>query len=230
MRVLVACEESQAITIELRKLRHEAYSCDLQEPSGGHPEWHILGDCIPLLNGHISFVTMDGTNHRIDDRWDLLIGHPPCTYLSSSSAIRLFNPDHTIKDPERYHKGELAREFFMTIWNADCDKIVIENPTPLKCYELPPYAQIIEPYMFGDPWRKRTCLWLKNCPPLEPTDIVEPKGLWVGSTSGRRNNGVYSRYSLKSIRDSKRRAKTFPGIARAIAMQYAGVSDTGESV
>lgn len=165
MRVLVACEESQAITIELRNLGHEAYSCDLQEPSGGYPEWHIMGDCTPLLNGHCSFVTADGTSHSIDGRWDLLIAHPPCTYLAASSAIRLFNKDHTIKDVERWHKGEMAREFFMTIWNADCDRIVIENPAPLKCFKLPPYSQIIEPYMFGDPWRKRTCLWLRNCPP-----------------------------------------------------------------
>ena len=188
MKVLVACEESQAVTIELRNLGHEAYSCDLQEPSGGHPEWHITGDCIPLLNGRCSFVTADGTRHSIDGRWDLLVAHPPCTYLTASSAIRLFNKDHTIKDIERWHKGEQARELFMTIWDADCDRIVIENPAPLKCFKLPPYDQIIEPYMFGDPWRKRTCLWLRNCPPLVPTNPVEPQGLWVGSTSGRRNN------------------------------------------
>lgn len=230
MKVLVACEESQAITIELRLLGHETYSCDVQPCSGGHPEWHIQDDCIPLLGGNCTVVTADGVSHRIEGRWDLLIAHPPCTYLTSASAVRLFNPDHTIKDAERWRKGEEARSFFMTIFNADCDRIVIENPCPLKCFNLPPYDQIIEPYMFGDPWRKRTCLWLRNCPPLAPTNIVEPQGLWVGSTSGRRNNGVYSRYSLKSIRDSKRRAKTFPGIAKAIAMQYAGVSDSGDSV
>lgn len=230
MRVLTACEESQAITIELRKLGHEAYSCDLQPCSGGHPEWHIEGDCLPLLNGDCRFRTADGTEHRIDGRWDLLIAHPPCTYLASSSAVRLFNADHSIKDEARYAKGLAARAFFMTIFNADCDRIVIENPAPLKCFGLPPYDQIIEPYMFGDPWRKRTCLWLKNCPPLVPTDTVEPLGLWVGSTSGRRASAVYSRYSLQSIRDSKRRAKTFPGIARAIAAQYAGRCESGESI
>lgn len=200
----MACEESQAVTIELRRLGHEAYSCDLQECSGGHPEWHIKGDALELLK----------------IKWDMIIAHPPCTYLTAASAVRLM-PGGVI-DEERLGKGRKAAEFFMAIWNADCHRIAVENPVPIKIFELPQYTQIIEPYYFGDPWRKRTCLWLKNLPPLLPTDVVVPKGLWVGSTSGRRDATVYSRYSLRSKRSQKERAKTFPGIARAMAEQWAG--------
>jgi hypothetical protein len=134
--------------------------------------------------------------------------------------VRLYDKQHRIKDQERFEQGLKAAEFFRAIWVADCPRIVIENPVPMKVFGLPQYSQIIEPYYFGDPWRKRTCLWLKNTPPLLPTEVVEPKGLWVGSTSGRRDATVYSRYSLKSKRDQKTRSKTFPGIARAMAVQF----------
>ena len=102
MRILVACEESQAVTIEMRKLGHEAYSCDIQECSGGHPEWHIQADALEVLK----------------IRWDMVIAHPPCTYLTTSGAVRLFNPDHTVKDPERLEKGRRAAAFFMKIWGG----------------------------------------------------------------------------------------------------------------
>lgn len=222
MKVLVACEESQAVTIELRRLGHEAYSCDVQDCSGGHPEWHIRQDVLPLINGRCEFRTQDGKLHRIEGRWDMIIAHPPCTYLTAASAVRLYEKDHLIKDPARYEKGCKAAEFFMAIWNADCEKIAIENPRPMKIWGLPRYTQVIEPYHHGDPWRKRTCLWLKNTPPLLPTELVVPLELWVGSTSGRRDATVYSRYSLKSNRDQKTRSKTFPGIAKAMAEQWAG--------
>ena len=149
------------------------------------------------------------------DRWDMLIAHPPCTYLTSSSAVRLFNRDHTVKDPKRYEKGLAAAELFLLFWTADIPRIAVENPTPLSCWGLPPYTQIIDPYLFGDPWRKRTCLWLKNLPPLKPTNIVTPEGLWVGSSSKRD-----SAYRLRSKRDPKERSKTFPGIAEAIGEQW----------
>ena len=206
MRVLVACEESQAVTIEFRRLGHEAYSCDIQTCSGGHPEWHIQADALELLKM----------------RWDMIIAHPPCTYLTSSGAIRLFTSDHQIKDMERYEKGRQAAEFFLKIWGGACKRIAIENPTPMKCFGLPKYSQIIEPYMYGDPWRKRTCIWLKGLPPLIAMyeSPVEPKGLWVGSTSLRRDPTVKQRYELPSNRDQKRRSKTFPGIARAMAEQW----------
>lgn len=156
-------------------------------------------------------------------RWDMIIAHPPCTYLTASGAVRLFNKDHTVRDVERYEKGVEAARFFMTFYNANCPKIAVENPVPMKCFGLPPYSQIIEPYMFGDPWRKRTCLWLKGLPPLIPMQApVEPMGLWVGSTSARRDPTIKQRYVLHSNRDQKRRSKTFPGIARAMAIQWAG--------
>lgn len=208
MRILVACEESQAVTTELRKLGHEAYSCDLQPCGGGFPLWHIRVDALELLKM----------------RWDMIIAHPPCTYLTTAGAIRVFNKDHTIKDQERYEKGIEAAKFFMAFYEADCPKIAIENPVPMKCFNLPPYSQIIEPYMFGDPWRKRTCLWLKGLPPLVAMmeAPVEPQGLWVGSTSARRDPTIHQRYILHSNRDQKRRSKTFSGIARAMAIQWAG--------
>ena len=207
MRILVACEESQAVTIEMRRLGHEAYSCDLQECSGGHPEWHIQVDALELLKL----------------RWDMIIAHPPCTYLTAAGAVRLFNRDHTIADHTRYEKGIEAARFFMAFFEADCPKIAIENPVPMKCFGLPAYNQIIEPYIFGDPWRKRTCLWLRGLTPLIPTEApVEPLGLWVGSTSARRDPTIRERYILHSNRDQKRRSKTFPGIARAMAEQWAG--------
>lgn len=206
MKVLVACEESQVVTIELRRLGHEAYSCDIQPCSGGHPEWHLQVDALELLKM----------------RWDMIIAHPPCTYLTAAGAVRLFNHDGKVKDYPRYEMGVKAAEFFTAFLNADCPKIAVENPVPLKCFGLPVYDQIIEPYQFGEPWRKRTCLWLKGLPPLMETQIVEPKGLWVGSTSARRDPTIGQRYELHSNRDSKRRAKTFQGIGRAMAEQWAG--------
>lgn len=163
MRVLVACEESQRVAIAFRERGHEAYSCDILECSGGHPEWHIQGDVLPLINGNCLFTTMDGVLHRVDGRWDLLIAHPPCTYLTNASAVRM--RVNGVINQERYEKAMKAKEFFMAFYNADCDHIVIENPVPLKLVELPPYTQIIQPYEHGEPYSKRTCLWLKNVPP-----------------------------------------------------------------
>lgn len=192
MKVLVACEESQVVCKAFREHGHEAWSCDLQDCSGGHPEWHIKTDVRDLLNS----------------KWDLIIAHPPCTYLASSSASRLYDKDHLIKDCARYMAGIVAATLFMDILTADCPRIAIENPTPLKCFRLPKYTQIIEPYMFGDPWHKRTCLWLKGLSPLEPTNIVTPEGFWVGNNS----KGGH--------RDQKLRSKTFEGIARAMVSQW----------
>lgn len=163
-------------------------------------------------------------------KWDMIIAHPPCTYLTTAGAIRLYSKDHAIADEERYEKGLEAARFFMAFYNADCPRIAVENPVPMKCFNLPPYSQIIEPFMFGDPWRKRTCLWLKGLPPLIPTvSPVEPMGLWVGSTSKRRDPTIAERYILHSNRDQKRRSKTFPGIARAMAEQWAGPAEPEEA-
>lgn len=169
----------------------------------------------------VQVTTMDGQVHDVG-RWDLLIAHPPCTYLTAASAVRLFNSDHSIKDWEREQKGWYARRFFLQILSSGVERIAVENPCSLSYFRLPKYSQIIEPYMFGDPWKKRTCLWLVNLPPLEPSNVVEPLGLWVGSTSGK-NTGtgrIRSGYTLASNRDQKTRSKTFPGIAAAMADQW----------
>ena len=207
MKVLVACEESQEVCKAFRALGHEAYSCDIEPCSGGHPEWHLQCDALEMLKM----------------KWDLIIAHPPCTYLTNAGAVRLYDNNHIIKDKERDEKGFKAAEFFNMFLNANCDKIAVENPIPLKRYKLPRCSQIIEPYMFGEPWRKKTCLWLRGLPPLMATDIVVPKGLWVGSTSGRRDSAIYSRYELKLHRNPKLRSKTFPGIAKAMAEQWGGI-------
>lgn len=220
MDVLIACEESQRVCIEMRKLGHRAFSCDVQECSGGHPEWHIQGDALQLINGRCRFQTMDGTWHEIKGRWDLLIAHPPCTYLTAASSVRLW--PHGVLNEERYEKGKQAAAFFLSFWNADCERIAIENPVPLKCFGLPQYTYLDEPYYHGEPWKKRTAFWLKNLDPLLPTELVYPEELWVGSTSGRRDETVYSRYKLRSKRNQKERSKTFEGVARAMARQWAG--------
>lgn len=168
-------------------------------------------------------VTMDGAKHEIPDRWDLLIAHPPCTYLTAASAVCLFDKNHTIKDIKRYDKGVAAKELFLTILNADCPRIAVENPAPLKIWGLPKYSQIIEPYHHGDPWKKRTCLWLKGLPLLEPTDIVEPLGCWVGAGGGP--TGRTKLRSKMGVRSPKERSKTFTGIARAMAEQWAGQAE-----
>lgn len=223
MRVLVACEESQAVSTELRKLGHEAYSCDIIACSGGHPEWHIVQDALPLLNGNCSFITQDGQIHKIDGKWDMLIAFPPCTYLTNASAVRMRVNGEIV--PERYAKAMEAKEFFLSFWNADCPKIAIENPTPLKLVELPPYSQAIQPWQFGHPYTKRTCLWLKNLPLLEPTDIIT-EGVTPYVNGGYKDaNGNYRRFQGRRERDPKVRAKTFPGIAKAMAEQWAWPCD-----
>lgn len=137
MKVLVACEESQTVCCEMRKLGHEAYSADILKPSGGHPEWHVLGDVLPIINGNCEFTTMDGASHRIEGKWDLLIAHPPCTFLSNAGACRLY-PHKGELDINRYNKGLKAKEFFMQFLNADCNRIAVENPVHCKIFATPP--------------------------------------------------------------------------------------------
>ena len=211
MNVLVACEESQAVCKEFRKKGHDAYSCDLFECSGGHPEWHIKGDVLPLLNGDCSFTTMDGQVHSVSGQWDMIIAHPPCTYLSNAGA-RFLYPKGVLNE-DRLKLGLVAKEFFMKIYNADCEKIAIENPVPSKVYELPKYTQTIQPYEFGHPYQKKTCLWLKGLKPLQPTDIL-PK-------EKRQSTKIAGNWFNKGGKErQKNRAKTFPGIAKAIAEQW----------
>lgn len=214
MKVLVACEESQRVCTSFRERGHEAYSCDVQEPSGGHPEWHILGNAIKAIGGGI-IQTMDGAEHEIP-RWDMIIAHPPCTYLTTASAVRLYDKHHNIKDEARYQKMLAAAEFFKAFLNADCDKICVENPVPFKIANLPPYSQKIQPYWFGEPWSKTTCLWLKGLPPLFATEMVEPQGYWIGA----HGHDKAKRGLSKGFRDQKTRSKTFWGVARAMADQW----------
>lgn len=219
MNVLVACEESQEVCKAFRKKGHNAFSCDMQEPSGGHPEWHILGDALEAINGG-EIVTMDGTKHNIS-KWDLLIAHPPCTYLSNAGAARLYKRfnDKSYVELERLNKGFAAKEFFLKFLNAPITKIAVENPIPSGVYRLPKYSQVIQPYEYGHPYSKKTCLWLKGLPKLEPTEIVEPICSWVSGGS-KKSDGTPRENKGTSFRDSKRKSKTFPGIAKAMAEQW----------
>ena len=220
MKILVACEESQAVTKELRALGHEAYSCDIIECSGGHPEWHIMQDVIPLLDGNCSFKTMDAVEHTIYDRWDMIIAFPPCTYLSNAAACRLY-PHKGQIDMERYKKGLEAKEFFLKFLNANCDRIAVENPVSSKVFYMPKYTQEIQPYMFGHPFTKKTRLWLRGLPHLQETNVVEPIAPYCPAGTGRKDRSKYG--AAKRGEDGKNRAKTFEGIAKAMAEQWGGL-------
>ena len=159
MRVLVACEESQIVTKAFRAAGHEAYSCDVLPCSGGRPDWHVQTD----------------VRTQLYKGWDLMIAHPPCTYLSNAGAKHLYPKG--ILNQERYELGMKAKELFMTLMNSGIPKIAIENPVQSRVFEIPRYDQIVQPYWFGHPTQKKTCLWLKNLPPLEPTDLLEAKKL-----------------------------------------------------
>lgn len=225
MNILVACEESQAVTKELRRLGHNAFSCDIIDQSGGHPEWHIMQDVLPLLNGNCEFRTTDGARHTVSGQWDMIIAHPPCTYLTNAGARHLWKGG--VLNQERYEKGMEAKAFFMTIFAAECEHIAIENPTPSKVFELPKHTQTIQPYQFGHPYTKRTNLWLKGLPPLEPTEIVEPVATWCpsGSYSGKHNDKHRGMFTTDR---AKNRSKTFPGVAKAMAEQWAGECERNE--
>lgn len=218
MKVLVCCEESQRVCSAFRDKGHEAYSCDIIEPSGGHPEWHIKGDVLPYINGHCSFTTMDGVTHTIEGKWDLLICHPPCTYMSVAGASRMYPTKGQI-DNERLAKALEAKAFFMSFINADCDRIAVENPTPLKVVGLPQYTQAIQPYEYGHPYSKRTCLWLKGLPKLKPTEIIKEHVPFVNGGSKKADGSARSKQGL-AYQTAGERSKTFEGIAKAMADQW----------
>lgn len=219
MYVLVACEESQRVCKAFRDKGHIAFSCDIDDCSGGHPEWHIKQDVLPLLGGNCSFTTCDGIEHKVPRKWDMILAFPPCTYLTVAGAARLY-PTKGVLDMERYEKGKDAATFFNAILNADCEKIVVENPTPMKVFELPRYSQVIEPFMFGHPYKKRTCLWLKGVPELQPTEIITENIVsWVSGGSKDRQGNARKRETT-NFRDAKTRSKTFEGIAKAMAEQW----------
>lgn len=220
MKILIACEESQRVTIEMRNLGMECYSCDLEEPSGEHPEWHILNDVIPLLKGNCNFKTMDNIEHYID-KWDLIIAHPPCNYLSVAGN-RWFNVEkYGDKARERLKLREEAYNFFMQFVNANCEHIAIENPIGYMNTHYRKPDQIIQPYEYGHPAKKATCLWLKGLPKLKPTNIVEPELVEYTCKDGKkvRFSADYGVGYNREI-ESKRRAKTYEGIAKAMAEQW----------
>ena len=222
MKVLVACEESQAVCIEGRKLGHEVYSCDILECSGGHPEWHIQGNVIPLLNGNCAFKTMDGVEHRIAGEWDMIIAFVPCTKTSNAGARHLYKGGKL--NLQRYYDGLCGKALFLTVWAANCGKVIIENPTPSKVFDYPEPAQKIQPFQFGHPFTKLTLLWERGVVPLVPTCIVSPERTWCpsGSYSGKHNEKHRGMFTTDRARN---RSKTFPGIAKAMAEQWMGESE-----
>ncbi len=242
MKVLVACEESQAVTKELRRLGHEAYSCDIIDQSGGHPEWHIMQDVLPLLNGGCSFTTTDGATHEVTGKWDMLIAFPPCTHLAVSGAAWFEKK----RADGRQREGV---EFFCRFLTADCDRVAIENPIGIisgdyiqkwfpdiaEKYSLPrKQTQIIQPYEYGHAAKKATCLWLKGLPALVATNVVDPGEFYTspkgrkfscGSSSdmARDENGKI--LSWNDPRTALIRSKTYVGIAKAMAEQWGGECD-----
>lgn len=166
-----------------------------------------------------TFKTCDGKIHELPPRWDLIIAHPPCTYLSNAGACRLY-PHKGLLNYERYKKGLQAKEFFMQLYNANCDCICVENPIPSKVYELPKYTQTIQPYEYGHPYTKKTCLWLKGLPKLQPTNIVEPIGPYVCGNSEIWKKQAQKGEVIGKEKSAKHRSKTFPGIAKAMAEQW----------
>lgn len=229
--ILVACEESQEVCKAFREKGHNAFSCDIMECSGNHPEWHIKDNVLPLLNGNCSFKTMDGKEHNIDGKWDMILAFPPCTHLAVSGA----------KHFEKKRADGRQRdgiEFFCQFLTADCDKISIENPIGIisgdyikkwfpdlaQKYGLPiKPTQIIQPYEFGHHTKKSTCLWLKGLQKLTPTNIVEPKiitykgGAKFGAGIGQVFDENGKAIPFHDPRTAKARSKTFSGVAKAMA-------------
>lgn len=216
MNVLIACEESQRVCKAFRDKGHNAFSCDVIDASGGFPEWHIKQDVTPLLNGNCSFTTCDGVEHSINGKWDMIIAHPPCTYLTIAGACNI--PKH----PERIDLGFEAAKFLKKILEADCEKICVENPIPMKRFELPKYNQIIRAYQIGENHCKAYCLWLKGLKPLTvDTKAEKPRAEyeWIHSATGRKKTGS-KWYNCGGKNHSKYRSKTPEGLALAMAEQW----------
>lgn len=225
MKVLVACEESQTVCKAFRGLGHEAYSCDIKKPSGGHPEWHILNDALKTLEGG-AVVTMDGRVHNVG-KWDMLIAHPPCTYLSNVAtrffSLKCTEPEKVV---ERWRERAYGAVSFMHFALAHIDKICIENPVGFMNSAYRKADQIIDPYMFAESVddtenyvTKRTCLWLKGLPPLEGTGLPKPDN---AKMFGILPSGKARTWEDTYSRDAGVRSKTFPGIAKAMAEQWGG--------
>ncbi len=212
MKILVACEESQRVCLAFREKGHEAYSCDIEFCSGKRPEWHIWADVAPLLNGNCDFLTCNGQLHHID-KWDMIIAFPPCTYLSRAGGNSLVKNGEI--DKERYERGKQAAAFFMSIYNADCPRICIENPVPMKIFGLPKQSQVVEPYYFGVPVSKTTFLWLKGLPYLCPTKVIKPQYTFNNFPLFKNSSGKYRQ---------RNRSKTFPEVAAAMVLSWGSLS------
>ena len=221
MNVLVACEESQRVCTAFREKGHNAFSCDILPCSGGHPEWHIQMDVLDIIDGNTMFKTQSGEWYHFPHRWDLIIAHPPCTYLTLAGN-KWFKPEFAYRFPDRQKQRKEAVDFFMAIANADCDKIAIENPVGVMSSQWRKPDQYIEPYMFGDPEKKKTGLWLKGLPLLKPTNIVEPVIIRCKSGANEPRWHMETMHLPKEER-SRVRSQTFPGIAKAMASQWSDI-------
>lgn len=209
MKVLIACEESQRVCSAFRSKGHDAFSCDIQECSGGHPEWHIKGDCLPLLNGNCKFETQNGERHSLEGKWDLIIAHPPCTYLTVT-ANRWFDTGKYGESAwKRMTERNKAIAFFYRFVMADCEKIAIENPMGVISTAYRKADQIIQPYMFGDPFEKRTCLWLKGLPKLEETNRVDPPHEGSSNHQIQCRNGTQNLQAFRRKNEARNAAKLF---------------------
>lgn len=217
MKILVACEESQEVCKAFRKKGHEAYSCDIQECSGGHPEWHIKGNVLLILKENSPFITQDGKFHELKGKWDMIIAHPPCTRLCGSGQRWLYYGSQEYRDKKRAEQIE-AIKFFMEFVNADCDKIAIENPIGIMSSHYRKPDCIYNPYDFkGETECKKTCLWLKNLPPLHPTQNLpkeqRTQNIWKAKFDGKQ-------YAWNNKEVAKLRSKTPKGVAEAMAEQW----------
>lgn len=219
MKVLVACEESQRVCNAFRKNGHEAYSCDIINCSGGHPEWHIMQDVIPILNGNCEFKTVDGIEHKIEGKWDLIIAHPPCTRLCNSGQRWLYWGTEEYRANKRKEQ-EKAIEFFMCFVNADCDKIAIENPSGIMSTHYRKPDCTYNPYDFENETEcKKTCLWLKGLAPLKGTRKVplhkeeRTQGIWRAHFGNKK-------LAWNDSETARLRSQTPFGVAEAMAKQW----------
>ena len=231
LNVLVACEESQRVCTEFRKLGHNAFSCDILKCSGGHPEWHFNQDVLEVIKNNGGKLEI-GEEFYIEGKWDLMVAHPPCTYLAVSGAKWYYHPEDKDlpveqrrphpKFPNRAQDRAEAEAFFLALANADIEHIAIENPVGIMNTKFRKPNQVVQPYFFGDAASKSTCLWLKNLPLLVPTEMVD-KGEYIEFKSGKRIPKWYSDGLTKTKSAEERRtwrSKTFPGFAKAIAEQW----------
>lgn len=226
MKVLVACEESQVVCKAFREKGHEAYSCDIIECSGDHPEWHIKGDVLPLLNGNCEFQTMDGSNHTLCGKWDMIIAFPPCTYLTVTGNRWFDVIRYERKAQERWINRCKSIVFFLSLYYADCEKVVIENPIGCMSTYFRSPDQIIHPYYFAESEddenceRKATCLWMRGVKPLKYEVKYEPRIVHYKNGKGTDSPWHINTMGLPPAERAKARSRTFNGVGKAMAEQW----------